>query len=300
MLEFSIIIYKLLKIYGGKTNMKKLSAILLVLVYVAAINADSCTRYVLCEPAICVDEKLTVENGAIIDMLCEPLECHVMGIHANSAAEGAINLGNSAVVNCDVTVVGDPNIIINAKQGAVISGNIYGYTDSPDFPPVFPPSPLSPYSIAYKSGTQLIQITDAHFVTDSIDIPTGCVLEVSGNSIIYVTSDINLYNGAQLIVPEGSSLSLFLGGNLTAKNNSVIDGGITSTSFLHIYGLNNSTSIRLGQDGSYRCAGIYAPNTDIELQGEFTGLSCSRSLTMKPGSKFIIYDCDPLCAYHHE
>ena len=111
------------------------------------------------------------------------------------------------------------------------------------------------------------------------------VYVASPEVILYVTDDIKLGSGAQIMVNSGASFSLYVGAaSASVGGNGVVNEGGLSKDFTY-YGLPSNTTLDLGANASFT-GYINAPNADFELGGggnntyDFVGACLVKSVTM--------------------
>ena len=214
-------------------------------------------------------------------------------IRTNSTKDSAITLKNDTVIPGDV-VIGEGGVaedVISGKATSVIEGDVY---DSPplDFPPVTAPAFLTsllPTIYVYQPG---VPITGNVKFT-SLNVPPGGVQTVVGSCNIYVTGDIVLGNNAEFIVASdpntaSSSLSLYVGGDLEAKNSVGIDNETDNPANLQIYGLDTCEHIDLKAKGDIFFGYVYAPDADLDVyaKNQLAGAFVANSFTLKNSTNF--------------
>ncbi|MHC4122337.1 MAG: pilus assembly PilX family protein [Planctomycetota bacterium] len=220
-------------------------------------------------------------------------------IRTNSIEDDAIILKAGVVVPGDVIIGpgGDMESVLNAKSSTVIRGNTYVSSDEIQFPSVVLPSYLEGWTTeSYSYDSNGLSGTIRY---DSMDIPNNQDQHIVGDCVIYVNGTIHLGQGSSIIVDDGASLVLYLGGdmvtdnlagfeNLTVNPDDPTNLDSHDAHALKIYGLDTCLNIDLKAKGDFFFGAVYAPEADLdvyaknELAGAFTG----KSFDLKNGSKF--------------
>ena len=118
--------------------------------------------------------------------------------------------------------------------------------------------------------------------------PNGSsIITIDGKVEIYVTGDIILGNNDEIRILPGSSLTIYLGGNLTIDNGGAINNETKDAKALKIYGLDTCTSIDFKNSADFYGA-IYAPNADILLRNgaQVYGAMVGKSFTQDVSGNF--------------
>ncbi|MBN1975640.1 MAG: hypothetical protein JW787_18545 [Sedimentisphaerales bacterium] len=147
-----------------------------------------------------------------------------------------------------------------------------------------------------------------------LDIAAGSVLEIYSPNpeapvVINVTGDLIIGQGAEIVVTNGSALTIFLDGNLNAPPNGIKFTNLTTPTnpapkYFQIFGTSNPDDgpmkWTLGNEGKFYGI-IYAPNADltfnnsVEIFGSISARSCDfrnsailhYDLTLAEESKFF-------------
>jgi len=181
---------------------------------------------------------------------------------------------------------------IEISNGAKVDGDVLVGVDG-YFPVVS--APLLPdmnTGIYAKSGTIIIGPEQSGKYTDLI-LEQGSgdtIMKIDGDVVLHITGDVLLGQSCELTITPGSSLTLYMEGDLLAGNSSgftVADE--TPRSFI-LYGIGDYQTIELKAKSSwYGC--IYAPNADITIKSgaDVYGSFVGKNFENKPGST-IYYD----------
>jgi len=241
--------------------------------------------------AILVGDKLTMGNNTVVDGFnsADPLDTtRDVTVATLSADMESITLGKT-VVNADVFVGvgGDVDKVIS---GGTINGETAALTEPIILDPVS--APVLP-DLGVLNVTVDRTISPAHNGQyDSITISNSKTLTIDGGDVVvHCTGDLKMENGTQITIKSGSTLTLYIGGNIDTGNSNGIGNEnpgpsafklVSTTTAPRNYVLKNNTSI---------FGIIYAPNANIELQnnGDICGAVVANSFAMKNNGTFL-YD----------
>jgi type II secretory pathway pseudopilin PulG len=227
-----------------------------------------------------------------------------------SPPSGGIVLRNGLNVPGDVICGpgGDTDIAIVEKKDVVITGDVNDAEDYIPFPPIHPPDPPLP------AGSWIVNPNDPTKATISSDMQlssltvgspqTVTTLYITGDDIdIYVTGNVLLSSGANLIVTKNSELTLYLGSSLDVKNGSYItyEGTpanpdpvtdealiIEAAKAISIKGTDTCQSVKLYNSGNFYGA-VYAPEAGVEIGNTagFYGVACGETIDIKNSGVFM-------------
>jgi len=210
-----------------------------------------------------------------------------------STAPDSLVLGSGSTIDGDVFVGlgGDTETVIQ-NEGAVINGQTYALKEELAFPVITPPS-LSDMGTMDIPGTTVVGPADSGRYT-SITLQSSGILKIDGGDVVlHVTGDVAMNSGSQIQVEAGSSLTLYVDGDLGGDelNNVEINNytGIPGGFKLCLMGA-SEPSIEFKNNNDLFMA-IYAPNTDIIFKNNttFRGSVVAKSVYMKNNSVFY-YD----------
>lgn len=217
-------------------------------------------------------------------------------IRTNSTQDSAISLKQGIVIPGDVIVGpgGDPDKVITDKATTTIEGDVYVAEEEIAFPPVTVPGVFSTIGTTGYAYTPSVHIGDPnsadvkYFKLDTLQIPQSGVQEIRGHCVIYVEDKTILGQAAELIVMPGSSLTLYLGGDMEAKNSNGIDNLTGDATALKIFGTDNCEHIDLKAKGDVFFGAVYAPNADMDVyaKNELAGAFVGKSFNLKNSTKF--------------
>ena len=229
------------------------------------------------EYAIFVKDSIELKNGTEVDWYNYDADDESMQLGTNSITGGSVAMKTGVTINGDVVVGvgGDPDVVINSKTLATITGDTSALTEENELSPVTVPQYL-------QSMPSLGTITDTVTITssakyDGINIGNSKIITIDGAVELYILGDVILDNSAQIQIVDANtnpdaSLTLYLGGNLITKNGGTINNMTLDPTKLKIYGLDGCQSIDFKTAADFYGA-IYAPNADVRLHNsvEFFG-----------------------------
>jgi len=243
-----------------------------------------------------VQENLIIKAGTKVKGYNsdDPFDTDVdVKIGTNSTVADSIDLSNGVVVDGDVLVGvgGDVNVVI--KDGGATTGDRYAITSELEFPEIIAPSlPDKNTSITAHGSVVMLSPADSGEY-DKIDLKKGVlpsVLVISGGDVVlHITDYIDLSNDCEIVIANGSSLVLYLDGDLVASNTASINNFNDPGNF-KLYGTGTDQIIDLKAKSNFSGA-IYAPNADITLRanGDFYGSFIGANIEQKSDGNFY-YD----------
>jgi hypothetical protein len=116
-------------------------------------------------------------------------------------------------------------------------------------------------------------------------------LEIAGGDVVlHVTGNIGMGQDCEIIITNGSSLTLYVGGDLSADNNAGFNNLTQIPGNLTIYGTGSAQDWDIKAKSDVFGA-VYAPNADITIManGDVYGSVVAKSFEMKAGGNFY-YD----------
>jgi hypothetical protein len=251
----------------------------------------------LFEYAILTKESLILKPDTLIDGYNsqDPLDTDFdVDISTQSTADSSVILNTGVTVKGDITVGigGDPDTVIK-DIGATTGDQFPGIIEEP-LPLISPPAlPVMGVDIAATGETVTISPTD-NGQYGNIILTKGAtlgVLEISGGDVVlYITGNIDLGESCELVVKDGSSLTVYIDGDIHCRTNSAINAEYPpeDPSKFQIYGtaeVQQSFDIKAKTNWS---GTIYAPNADVILyaKGDFYGSVVSNSFELKAGGNY--------------
>lgn len=149
------------------------------------------------------------------------LSTGVLAINATSAS--AWQMTDLATLKgfARVGVGGNPASVIALYNGASITGGSSAQTSASALMQQTAPTLTS--SGAFANGGTFTLSTNTRYSSYQL-WGTSSTLTISGNVVLVVDGDFSLSNAPQIIIPAGSSLTLYVGGNVNIWNQSVVNG----------------------------------------------------------------------------
>ncbi len=248
----------------------------------------------LFEYAIFAKDTMDLKNGVAV----KPYNCDAEGdtlkIGTGSIGKDKIILNTDATVYGDVVIGpgGDPDVVIDLKSGADITGDSYAATETQQLPAITVPADLQ----AMKSEGDLKKpgIINKSGKYNKIELDNSEVLKIDGPVSLYITGDVRLKNLAQLQIDNSNpdaSLTLFLGGQLIADNGGNINNLTKDAKKLKVYGLDTCDKIEYKTAGNFYGA-VYAPEADALTHNSVNifGSIIAKKFTLNVGAT-LNYDC---------
>lgn len=244
------------------------------------------------EFAIFMQNTLNLMNGTTVDGYNLDADDRPLQIGTNSTAAGAVNSKLGVTINGDVVVGagGNPDVVINSKLEAVITGDTYAAPEEWEFDPVSVPAGLQ----ALASQGTLVATTTLVAPTkyDAIALPNGEVVTINGPVVLYVIGDVTLDNSAEIRIVDPNTnpdafLVIYLGGNFTCKNGGFINNMAQDATKCKIYGLDTCKSIVFMTNTIFFGA-IYAPSANVQLNNsvEYYGSVVANSFMQSVNADF--------------
>ncbi len=250
------------------------------------------------EYAIWVAGTLNLKSGTTISAYNQDADDPPLQIGTNSTAAGAITAKTGVTIDGDVVVGpdGDPEVVINNTTEAAITGETYPSLTTREIPTVTVPQYLVDMVSSGSIGTSATISSPAKYDSINLGGATGYdpnkvdKVSVNSNVEIYVTGDLKLGNGDEVIIQPDASLTIYLGGNLYVDNSGGINNLTKDPTKLQIYGLDTCANMDFKNSGTFYGA-IYAPDADIHLYNSFNlyGAVVSKSFTQDMNANFF-YD----------
>jgi len=213
---------------------------------------------------------ISLKPGTTIDSYnCKsPDGCLKIGTDSTQA--GTVIARNGVTIDGDVFVGagGDPDVVINSRHEAFITGQTYALDNEFKTPPVTVPKYLQNLpsignitnSMTLYESTRCEAIALGNNQTLTIDGPVD--LYCNGNCTLDVLSCLLIVDAN---VNPDAYLNLYLNGDFMAKNSSSINNCTKNPKKLKIYGLDKCLSIDFLIESTFYGA-IYAPSADVMLR----------------------------------
>ena len=243
------------------------------------------------EYAIFMEENIVLRMGTVIDWYNFD-DADELQIGTSSVDEGAIYAHMGVTINGDVVVGvgGDPDVVIDSKMEAVITGETYALNEENELPAITVPA----YLAALASSGSITDSTSLSGIGkyDDISLDGGKVITIAGPTLLYVVGDVVLDNSSVLAVVDANTnpdafLILYLGGDLICRNDGVINNEAKDAQKIKIYGLESCENIDFFTTSTFYGA-IYAPNADVRLHNavEFFGAVVAESFIQYVSADF--------------
>ena len=253
----------------------------------------------LFDDAVLTKASLILKSGTLIDGYnsLDKLDTNTNAdIATQSTSDSSIILNAGVVVNGDVRVGlgGNPDTAIK-DLGAKVAGLKYGATEKVHLPQVTAPATLLDMGTEISATSDTVTITPADNGTyTAINLKSSTdpgILEISGGDVeLHVTGDIQLGQSCQIIIKEGSSLTLYVDGDIHSRESSGIgiesDAKVAKT--LELYATGNDTQyFDVKAKGDWTGV-IYAPNADVNLyaNGDAYGSVVADNFEFKSGGSY--------------
>ena len=253
----------------------------------------------LFDNAVLTKANLIMKSGTLIDGY-NSLDALDTGSDADiatqSTSDSSIILNASVVANGDVRVGigGNPETAVK-DLGATIAGFKYAATEKEPLPEIVAPASLfyMGTAIAAKGGTVTIGPPDNGTYT-GIDLQTAkepAVLAISGGDVeLHITGDIELGQSCQIVVKEGSSLTLYVDGDIHCRESSGINAESAGkqAETLKLYATGEDPQFFDIKASSEWVGIIYAPNADVVLyaNGDAYGAVVANNFEFKAGGSY--------------
>ena len=205
-----------------------------------------------------------------------------------STVADSIPIGPGTVIEGDVFagVGGDPNKVIGS--GGTITGQKFTLSEERDFPVITPPA-LPDFGTALSATGMTITIDPIQSGTyTGINLSSG-ILEIQGGNVeLHITGNINMGNGCEIIIRPGSSLILYVDGNISADNSVGFNNQAGNVKDFQLYATGTGEQVFSLKAKSSIFGTVYAPNVDIILYpgAEVCGAIVGKNVTFKSGSTF--------------
>ena len=230
-------------------------------------------KYVKCElgirgpfdVAIFGDEQIWLKSGtSITSYNMDPDEVLTMG--SNAIEAGKIFARTDVLVDGEVFVGagGDPNVVIDSRNEAVITGDCYAQEENYDPLPVTVPKYLQELpSVGTISGGVLTGPTRC----DAVNLGTGEILVINGPVILYCKGEMDLDVDSQVLVSSlnpDAFLIAYVGGDFTIKGGVQMNQATKDPQKLKIYMLETGQQVQFMTDSDFYGA-IYAPSASLQI-----------------------------------
>ncbi|MEA3226250.1 MAG: collagen-binding domain-containing protein [Planctomycetota bacterium] len=217
-------------------------------------------------------------------------------IATQSATGSSVVLNNGVVISGNVRVGlgGNPDSVVK-DLGATIDGSKHAATENEPLPEITAPTTLFNMgkAITAKGATITITPADSGKYTD-IALKAAKdpgVLEISSGDVeLHITGNINLGNSCEIIVKDGSSLTIYIDGDIACDNGSSIsvEDASKDAKTLMLYSTGKDVQVFDLKAKNEWVGVIYAPNADISLyaKGDAYGAIVANTFEFKSGGNY--------------
>jgi Tfp pilus assembly protein PilX len=207
-------------------------------------------------------------------------------LQTNSVASKKVSLKSNAVIQGDVAVGpgGNPATVIDLGGGQ-ITGTTSAAQQALSLPAVVPPTGLPDSGDEQISGSEVIS-SDKRCSSLTLQ---GAQVQIQGDVTLYVTGNVTIKSSSQLLVRDGSRLTLYVGGTFSLKGGVIKEVNLRPEK-LQIYGTPTCTSIDFSSSTTAYTA-IYAPAAQCSLgsSSKLVGVFSGKSLALASSST-LYYD----------
>jgi hypothetical protein len=259
------------------------------------------------DDAILTKQTLILKSGTVVDGYnsMDPLDDDIdIDIGTQSTSNDSVVLNMGVIVKGDVFAGTGSDLDAVIKDLGATTGDRYTAAPYP-LPQAIAPAlndkgaieakgkivTITPEDSGQYSKIYLRQNITKH---KGVKIITPAVLEVSGGDVVlHMTGDIQLENSCEIIVKDGSSLTIYTDGNIHCRNGSGIntENPPEEASTLQIYATGQDKQFFDIKAKSAFTGAIYAPNADVDLyaKGDVYGSVIADSFEFKAGGNYY-YD----------
>ncbi len=244
------------------------------------------------EFAIFMQNALDLMNGTTVDGYNFDADDGPLQIGTNSTAAGAITSKLGVTINGDVVVGagGNPDVVIDSKLEAVITGDTYPAPEEWEMDPVTVPGYLQALASQGALAATTTLVAPAKY--DSVSVGNGEIVTINGPVVLYVTGDITLDNSAEIRIVDPNTnpdafLVIYLAGDITCKNGGFMNNMAQDATKCKLYGLETCKNIVFMTNTIFYGA-IYAPNADVQLNNsvEYYGSVVANSFVQSVNADF--------------
>ncbi len=252
----------------------------------------------LFENAILTQEKLILKAGMLVDAYNSGDLSDTdfdLKIATTSIGSDQMILNNGVVVVGKVFVGVDGSVEIVIKDLGADTGYQGSLTEEILFPVITAPEFSGPDIDIEAKGATITLVPADNGRYGEIELKRTNqpgVLEISdGDVILHVTEEIDMGQGCEIVITPGSSLTIYLDGDLSANNNSGFNNQTQIPSNFRLYGTGSEEQSFVIRAKSDVFGAIYAPNADVTIMagGDVYGAVVAKSFEMKSNGTFY-YD----------
>ena len=250
--------------------------------------------------AILTRNSLILKSGTSIDGYNsqDPLDTDVdlvIGTQSTSAASIVLNTGVTVDGDIVVGAGGDPSTVIK-DLGATTTGLQYADTAQDPLPRITAPTDLfdKHTDISVQGGQTVVLTPAGNGQYSQIVLKQGTTparLEISGGDVVlHITGDIVLGQSCEIIIKDGSTLTLYADGNINCRESSGINPEYSTqpVQTLQLYATGQSTQLFDLKAKSQWTGVVYAPNASVNLYagGDVYGAFVADTFEFKAGGNY--------------
>ncbi len=249
------------------------------------------------ERAILAQGPLILKGGTIVEGYNseDPWETDIDAtVGTLSILPDSVVLNTGVIINGDVIVGVGGNVETVVKDLGASTHRQYALLKEIELPAIIAPElPDKGAGIKVHGTTLTIGPTDTGQYGE-IELKNASapgILEINGGDVVlYVTGDISLGQGCEIVIKEDATLVLYLNGDMSADNEAGINNEGVPTSF-KLFGTGTEEQTITLKAKSESLGAIYTPNAVVTImaKGDVYGAVTAKSFEMKSGGNFY-YD----------
>jgi hypothetical protein len=255
------------------------------------------------EHAILTKNTLVLKSGTTIDGYnsLDPLDTDAdVDIGTQSTLDSSVVLNMGVIVNGDVFVGagGNPDTVI--RDLGAMTGDQYAGTPQETLPQITAPTNLSDTGTGISTQGQTVTITPADSGQyDNIalgqagseeGVSPGILTISGGDVVLHITGDIQLGQSCEIVIEDGSTLTLYVDGDMHCRESSGINTENPSqeAKTLQVYATGQGVQYFGIKAKSEFTGVIYAPNADVDLysNGDVYGSIVADTFEFKAGGNY--------------
>jgi hypothetical protein len=226
------------------------------------------------ERAILAQENVILKSGMLIDGYnsSDPWDTDIdVQVGTTSILSDSIVLNMGVVVNGNVAVGVGGNVDTVIKDLGASTYRRYAMLEEIELPLITAPELVDTgLDIKVQGATITVGPTD-NGQYGKIELKKASnpgVLEVTGGDVVlYITGDIRLGQNCEIVIKDGSTLALYLEGDLDTDNNAGINNEGVPSSF-KLFGTSTKEQSFVLRAKSKSFGAIYAPNADVFVKAD--------------------------------
>jgi hypothetical protein len=250
------------------------------------------------EQAILVRDTIELKAKTVVDAIDSRVSLSPSDVDETAAvgtisiAADAVSLFSGSTINGSVFVGpgGDIETVIKDLSGSNIPA--YVLPKLPLFPVVTPPTGLMVQTpIDVKNATATITPAESGEYSYVDMDNSGILLAEDGDTVMYVTGDVLMGQGSEIIVAPDSTLTIYFDGDFIAGNSAGVNSENKVPAALRFYATGSGRQkVELKAKGDFYGV-VYAPNADVLIHnsGDVYGAMVGDTFTMMNSGTFY-YD----------